>query len=79
MDLAARLNAPERSGQRLLPVPGEVFSKIDAIRLLTGAQAELVAGGGVCGAEGSIWLHLQGSDEQMQAAERLKREIAVEP
>jgi hypothetical protein len=43
MDLARRLNEPGSSGPRLFPAHGEVFTEIDAISLLTGARAELVA------------------------------------
>lgn len=78
-ELAVRLNAPGAKGPRLLPVPGEVFAEIDAIKLLTGAEAELVAAGGVGGAEGSIWLAVSGSEEQMQAAEKLLKAVAGEP
>ena len=37
-DLAVQLNAPGASGPRLLPVPGVVFTEIDAIKLLTGER-----------------------------------------
>jgi hypothetical protein len=78
-ELAVRLNAPWAKGPRLLPVPGEVFTEIDAIKLLTGAEAELVAAGGVGGAEGSIWLAVSGSEEQIGAAEKLLKVVAEEP
>ncbi|MCX6674028.1 MAG: hypothetical protein NTY37_09650 [Methanothrix sp.] len=78
IELAARMNAPGSSGFRMLPVPGEVFTEIEAIRLLTGAKAELVAGGGVGGAEGAVWLALRGSEEQMEKAEELMREVSGE-
>jgi hypothetical protein len=78
MELAARINAPGESGFRLLPIPGEVFTEIDAISLLTGAEAELIAGGGVGGAEGAVWLALQGSPEQLAKAEELMREVSGE-
>jgi hypothetical protein len=78
-ELAVRLNAPGAKGPRLLPVPGEVFTEIDSIKLLTGAGAELVAAGGVAGAEGSIWLAVSGSEEQIGAAEKLLKAVADEP
>jgi hypothetical protein len=78
MALAARMNAPGSSGFRMLPVPGEVFTEIDAIRLLTGAEAELVAAGGVGGAEGALWLALRGSKEQMERAGELMGEVSGE-
>ena len=46
--------------------------------LLTGAEAELVAGGGVGGAEGAVWLALWGSEEEMVRAEGLMREVSGE-
>jgi hypothetical protein len=79
MDLAFRMNAPGGHGPRLLPVPGEVFTEIDAVSLTTGAKAELVAAGGVFGAEGSVWLGLSGSEEQVEAAEKLIKAVAGEP
>jgi len=78
-DLARKLNAPGALGPRLLPVPGHVFTEIDALALLTGASAELVAGGGVCGAEGSVWLAVSGEPEQEAAAESLLSSIMHEP
>lgn len=78
MELAVRLNAPGRSGPRLLPVPGEVFTEIEALRHLCGAEAEMMAAGGVGGAEGAVWLALHGSPEQMAKAEELMKEIVGE-
>lgn len=78
-DLAARMNAPGAPGPRLLPVPGEIFTELDAVQLLTGAQASLVAGGGVSGAEGSIWLAVSGKSSQEKAAEALISSVINEP
>ncbi len=78
-ELALKLNAPGAQGPRLLPVPGEVFTEIEAISLLSGAKAEQVAGGGVSGAEGSIWLAVSGTSEQVKAAEKLLKSISGEP
>jgi hypothetical protein len=78
-DLAVKLNAPGASGPRLLPVPGEIFTEIEAISLLTGAKTELVAGGGVNGAEGSIWLAFSGAEEQVESALEFLRSVLAEP
>ncbi|NLJ49555.1 MAG: hypothetical protein GX428_08225 [Candidatus Atribacteria bacterium] len=59
-EIVPRINASETSGPRILPLPGEVFTEIDAISLLSGAACDLVAGGGVGGAEGAIWLNISG-------------------
>jgi len=77
--IAEKLNTPPAQGPRLLPVPGEVFTEIDAITLLTGAKAELVASGGVCGAEGCVWLSVNGNADEMQAAASLIRMVRDEP
>lgn len=78
-DLALKLNAPGSQGPRLLPVAGEIITEIEAISLLTGAKAEQVAGGGVSGAEGSIWIAISGENEQIKSAEELLKSIACEP
>ncbi|MEQ8202454.1 MAG: hypothetical protein ABRQ31_01575 [Smithellaceae bacterium] len=77
--IARQLNAPAAKGPRFFPVPGRVFTEIDAIALLTGAHAELTAGGGVCGAEGSIWLTVSGSAQQMNDADALMKAVIAEP
>jgi hypothetical protein len=78
-DLAERCNAPGVQGPRLFPVPGEIFTELDAIELLTGAEACLIAGGGIYGAEGAYWLGVSGSEEQVQAAAELIKSVADEP
>jgi len=77
--LAQRCNVPGAHGPRLFPVPGQAFTEIDAIRLLTGAEACLLAAGGVYGAEGSSWLGIGGTEEQIEAAAGLIRSVAGEP
>jgi hypothetical protein len=77
--LARRCNAPGGKGPRLFPFPGEIFTELDAIQLLTGAEACLLAAGGICGAEGAAWLGVSGTDEQVQAAADLIRSVRDEP
>ncbi len=78
-DLASRANAASSEGPRLLPVPGEVFTELDAIELLTGAQAVVLAAGGVWGAEGAVWLGVSGTEEEVARASDLLASIAEEP
>ncbi len=79
-DLAEMVNSPAGQGPRLMPLPGEVFTELDAIELLTGVwSARLVAGGGVYGAEGAAWVVVTGEPEQLEAAERLVESVAGEP
>lgn len=78
-ELAAKVNEPGSHGPRLLPTPGEVFTELDAIALLTGAKAELMAAGGVGGAEGSIWLAISGDATQEGGAMALLKSVSAEP
>lgn len=77
--IAKKLNSINASGYRMLPVSGEVVTELDAIKILTGAEAELVASGGVCGAEGSCWLVVSGNDEQITNVESLMKLVSQEP
>ena len=78
-DLADLLNAPGADGPRLMPLPGETFTELDAIELLTGASAKLVAAGGVYGAEGSVWIAISGEQGQVALAEDIIKSVASEP
>jgi hypothetical protein len=78
-DIVAMMNEPGGEGPHLMPVPGEIFTEFDAITLLTGAKAKLVSAGGVCGAEGSVWLTVTGKSSEEKAAETLIKSIADEP
>jgi len=77
-DLARRVNAPGSKGLRLMPAPGEVFTEIDAVSLLAGAGAELIAAGGVSGAEGSVLLGISGTPAAEQKAEALLKGLVGE-
>ncbi len=78
-EVAAKINEPGVNGPRLLPVPGEIFTELEAIALLTGAEAHLVAAGGVGGAEGSVWLAVSGEAVQEDRANTLLESIKGEP
>ncbi len=78
-DVALRLNAPGAHGPRLLPLRGNLVTELDAVARLTGASVELVAAGGVGGAEGCCWLAVDGTAAQVEAAERLLSSVAREP
>lgn len=76
--IAEQLNAPGASGPRLMPLPGEVLTEIEALSLLCGADARLVAAGGVAGAEGAVWLAVTGTPTQEQAARAVLEDVAGE-
>ena len=77
-ELAAKINSPGSKGLRLVPAPGEVFTEIEALSLLANVNAELVAAGGVSGAEGSVWLTVSGSTEAEQKAGVILQSVAGE-
>ncbi|MCX8032525.1 MAG: hypothetical protein N3B14_03895 [Thermoleophilia bacterium] len=53
----------------LLPChEGRAVTEIDAIRILTGAEAVPIAAGGLSGAEGAVCLVIKGEDEQVRHA-----------
>jgi len=79
LDLARLCNAPGASGPRLLPFAGETFTEIDAMRLLSGARATVLAAGGTYGAEGSVWLGISGSLAEIEAASQIIRSVTGEP
>jgi hypothetical protein len=76
--IANLLNSPDSTGPRMFPVSGEILTEIEAIELLFGLKATLVAAGGVCGAEGSIWLAVEGDPHKLTHAKRLLEEIGQE-
>lgn len=77
--IAVKLNSPNANGLRYLPVSGNVITELQAINLISGAEAELVAGGGVCGAEGSCWIAVSGTEEQLNRADELLKFAGQEP
>jgi hypothetical protein len=77
--LSAKLNEPGAGGYRLLPVPGEVFTELEALEMLCGVKSQMISAGGVNGAEGAVWLLVEGTEEQEEKAEKLVVSVAQEP
>ncbi|MDD3726373.1 MAG: hypothetical protein PHI44_04190 [Candidatus Ratteibacteria bacterium] len=77
--LAMKVNTPGVEGPRLFPVSGEIITELEAISILTGAKAEMFAAGGIDGAEGSIWLAIEGTDEEIKKVEEIIQSILKEP
>lgn len=73
------LNAPDSSGFRIMPVTGEIITEIEAIRILFDVDARLVAAGGVVGAEGAIWLAIEGPSQLPDPVSAELSAIASEP
>lgn len=61
------------------PLTGDIFTEIDALYELTGAEADVMAAGGLAGAEGAVWLLLNGTTEQIDKTFELMEGIWGEP
>ncbi|WP_048190715.1 hypothetical protein [Methanobacterium sp. SMA-27] len=77
-DIAKKLNIPGLTGPRLLPISGEVFTEFEALNMLCNVKTDLIAGGGVSGAEGSVWLGITGDDNSLEIAERVIKSVSFE-
>jgi hypothetical protein len=80
IDEIARLcNSTETSGLRLFQMPGDIFTEIEAINTLSGAEGFMVAAGSIYGAEGSVWIGVRGDKKQLEATELILKECEKEP
>lgn len=59
----------------LLKIDGEVITEIEAIKILTGAEAYPIASGGLEGGEGSIVLVIKGDSNQINKLKDILREV----
>jgi len=72
------LNNPFSTGPRMMPVTGDLVTEIEAVKLLFGVNATLVAAGGVCGAEGAVWIAVDGEPDKLDVAKKALSEIKKE-
>lgn len=77
--LSELLASPTATGPRLLPVTGTIITELEAVEILLGLKAELVAAGGILGAEGGIWIAVTGTEEQLNSATELLKPLLREP
>ena len=77
--IARSLNSPNASGPRLFPFTGNIITELEALRIMAGVECELVAAGGVCGAEGSCWIAVTGTEEKVASAESIIASVSNEP
>lgn len=82
-EAAARVNRPEgqyRSGDPALWLsPGEPFTEIEALRYACDVEARAIGAGGIGGAEGAVWLLIEGPDDKVEQALALVADIHGEP
>jgi hypothetical protein len=72
-------NHPDAPVTSLFPMTGTIVTEIEALQILCGVDARLLAAGGVAGAEGAVWLLLEGSQSQLDAVLALHNELKGEP
>ncbi|MBQ3999717.1 MAG: hypothetical protein II643_01840 [Oscillospiraceae bacterium] len=77
-DLAQMCDSCDATGLKFLPLPGQVFTELHAIELLTGAYAEILAAGGICGAEGGCYFIADGTEEEIEKLRALVSEVETE-
>ena len=79
-EVAARLNRDaDGKGSTLWVVPGDIFTEIEALRVLAEVEAIPVGAGGVGGAEGATWLALFGTVGQLDRAQEAIDSVSGEP
>jgi hypothetical protein len=59
--------------------PGELFTEIEAVAVLCGAEAYCMSAGGVGGAEGAVWLLVAGTAEQLERFNEVYETLRAEP
>jgi hypothetical protein len=67
------------AGPGMFPVCGEIVTEIEALATLSGASAHLLAAGGIAGAEGSVRLLVEGSDNETESAKAVIDSVRGEP
>lgn len=79
VEAARRLEAEGGSGPSLWPVHGDIFTEVEALRVLCGVEAVPIGAGGVAGAEGAVWLACFGEAGQIDAVKSLAEQLKAEP
>jgi len=79
LEVAALLSSPEHEGEAMMPVWGSIFTEIEALEVVAGVKARHVASGGVAGAEGAVWLAIEGTQAQLQRARAVLESVYGEP
>lgn len=56
------------SAPTLMPVSGIIVTEIEALEILAGVKAIQISAGGIAGAEGAVWLLIEGEKPQIEDA-----------
>lgn len=69
---------PKSNVVSLFPLTGTIVTEIEALEILCDVDAELLAAGGVMGAEGAVWLLLSGDQASLDRALALYEQLKDE-
>ena len=78
-DLASFVNDCDSEGLRLYPATGTPYTELDALSDLFDVDVELIAAGGICGAEGGCWFQCEGAGEDIDSLEEYVKELKELP
>jgi hypothetical protein len=62
----------------MMPIHGKVITELEAIKIISGAEAIVMAKGGVSGAEGAVTLMVRGTPDQLRRVKLLTKSIKGE-
>jgi hypothetical protein len=62
----------------LMPVHGKIITELEAIKILSGAEAIVMAKGGLSGAEGAVTLMVRGTPKQLRQVKLLTKTVKGE-
>jgi len=62
----------------MMPIHGKVITELEAIKILSGAEAIVMAKGGLSGAEGAVTLMVRGTPKQLRQVKLLTKSIKGE-
>jgi hypothetical protein len=62
----------------MMPIHGKVITELEAIKILSGAEAIVMAKGGVSGAEGAVTLMVRGTPKQLRQVKLLTKSVKGE-
>ncbi|HPD13448.1 MAG TPA: hypothetical protein PLE19_00765 [Planctomycetota bacterium] len=79
IEAARTLEEQGGNGPSLWPLHGDLFTEIEALRVLCRVEAVPIGAGGVAGAEGAVWLACFGEAEGIEAVKALADQLKGEP
>lgn len=73
-------NSADGEGPRLAPIPGRVYTEIDALMRLTDVEwVDIIAAGGAMGAEGGVYYTVRDDEDGIERVKALVDELRSEP